>query len=293
MSRRRSPISSGVTSHGPDRVGAVEALALGRAQTTPRFDRLPVARGEVVVDRVAEDMPARFLGGNIGAGALGDDADFKLVVHDLAVARPGHRGAGSDDGEPVAEEVDRNLAIDRGDIFQRRRDRGLEGTAPARAQSLHRARPARRLPDVKRERHRVSQLSRLGQRRQEIDVRKRRPEIGLGASQFQQAPRRVDPGVIGVDEAQHRGERRAGGAVAARRGREVEDPAASRVNDANSNSAARAIGRQFQECRASTLVDRIEGYCSAEQLRGWVMGLRTACPSSQGGSQTTIRRQPS
>ena len=77
-----------------DRVGAVEALALGRAQTAPRLDRLPVPCGKVVEDRVAEYMGACFGDGDIGRRALGDEAEFKLVIDDLAVARPIDCGPG-------------------------------------------------------------------------------------------------------------------------------------------------------------------------------------------------------
>src|SRR5208337_1618548 len=57
---QRLRITEFVRRHDPgaDRVRAVETLALGGAEAPLHLDRLPVAGGKVVEDRVAEDMRA-------------------------------------------------------------------------------------------------------------------------------------------------------------------------------------------------------------------------------------------
>ena len=52
---------------GAQHIGAVEALALGGTEPARHLDALPVARGEIVEDRVAENVLAGLGLGNVGA----------------------------------------------------------------------------------------------------------------------------------------------------------------------------------------------------------------------------------
>src|SRR3954454_2985834 len=151
---------------GPHHVAAIETLALGGTEAALHFDALGVARGKIVEDRVAEDVVFGFYRRDIGALVLRDDAEFQLVIHHLAVARPLYRGVGAAHAEPVGDVVDRLLAIDLGQFGKRL------GIEPLQLRDVvFRARcefqlAARRLPDVQRKRHAVAHLPRLGNRRE-------------------------------------------------------------------------------------------------------------------------------
>jgi hypothetical protein len=53
---------------------------------------------------------------------------------------------------------------------------------------------------VKRERHRVPHLSRLWQRREQFDMRKIGPQVGLAAPPVDQRTRQIEAGVVRIDE---------------------------------------------------------------------------------------------
>ena len=107
-------ITDFVGGHDPraQHVAAVKALALRGAEPAFHFDALGVAGRKIVEDGEAENVIAGFRRGNVRALALGDDAEFELIVHHAAVARPLHRGVGAANTEAVGDVVDRLLAID-------------------------------------------------------------------------------------------------------------------------------------------------------------------------------------
>ena len=100
-------------------IGAVEALALGGSEPPLHLQRLPVAGGEVVEDRIAEDVRRAFSGGDAGAGALRHGSDLELVIHHLAVARPGYGRSRPDDRLSVGDVINGDLAIDLGQFAER------------------------------------------------------------------------------------------------------------------------------------------------------------------------------
>jgi hypothetical protein len=166
-----------VASHDPGtkHIRAVEALALRGSQSALHFGRLPVAGGEIVEDRIPEDMRGRFAPGNVGAGAPSNDCDLELVIHHLAVAWPMDRRARSGNREPVGDVVDGQLAIDRRKILKRLLHDGLEPFGAIRAPRLDGARASPGLPNVEGEGHRVAHLPGLGQRREKLGCCKINP----------------------------------------------------------------------------------------------------------------------
>src|SRR5262249_61012433 len=65
------------------------------------FLELPVARGDIVADRVAEDMLRGPRSGDVPAALADDDDQLRLVVHFLADRRQHDGLLGSDDGRRV------------------------------------------------------------------------------------------------------------------------------------------------------------------------------------------------
>ena len=175
---------------GSQDIAAVEALALGRAEPALHFHPLPVARGKIVEDRIAEDMRGRLVGGNVRPGPPGHDPDLQFVVHHLAVARPQHRRVRSDDGEAIGDVIDRKLSVDRRHFAERRLQRGAERRLAARRARLQSQHSARRLADVSFKRHRIAHLPRLGQGRQQFDVGERQPQVRLAATLGEQRAQR-------------------------------------------------------------------------------------------------------
>ena len=175
---------------GAEHIGAVEALALRGSQSALHFDRLPVTGGEIVEDRIAEDMRGGFAPGNVGAGAPCNDRDLELVIHHLAVARPVDRRPGSDHREPVGDVIDGQLAIDRRKVLERLLHDGLERFGAICAPRLDGARAAPGLPDVKGEGHRVAHLTGLRQRREKL---RRRQDQSTDRSQRRGSPRARAP----------------------------------------------------------------------------------------------------
>lgn len=172
------------------------------------------------------------------ARAPGDDHDFELVIHHLAVARPHDGRARPRNREPVGDVVDRKLAIDRRQVFQGLRHHRLERLDASRVQRLNRPRSTGRLTNVQRKRHRVPHLSRLRQRGKQLDVREIGPEVRLAAAFLDERARKIEASVVGVGEVEHRGEGRGGGSISARRSGEVEEPARLHVDGANSDRTA-------------------------------------------------------
>src|SRR5271165_4067018 len=123
-----------------DRIGAVEALALGGAEAALHFDPLAIAGGKVVEDRIAENVRAGLVCPYVRTGAAGHDADLELIVHHLAVARPLHGRARPYDSKPVGDVVDWQLAIDRGKLLERLLHHGFERLETAGLQRLNRPR---------------------------------------------------------------------------------------------------------------------------------------------------------
>ena len=152
----------------PHHVAAVKALAFGRPQPPFHFDALGIARRKIVEDRIAEDVIPGLGGGDVGALAPGDDAEFQFVVHHLAVARPFHGGVGAAHAEAVGEVVDRLLAIDLRQLAERLRldPRQLGHVVPGARGKLEL--PARGLQDMQRKRHAVAHLPRLRHRRENL-----------------------------------------------------------------------------------------------------------------------------
>src|SRR5258706_9176926 len=91
---------------GADDVAAVKALALGGTEAAFHLHSSVVPPREIVEDGVAEDVILGLRGGNVGALVLGDDPEFELVIHHLAVARPLDRGVGAAPAETVGDVVD-------------------------------------------------------------------------------------------------------------------------------------------------------------------------------------------
>src|SRR5262249_39373292 len=71
------------------------------------FLELPVARGDIVADRVAEDMLRGPRSGDVPAALADDDDQLRLVVHFLADRRQHDRLLGTDDGRSVFAEENR------------------------------------------------------------------------------------------------------------------------------------------------------------------------------------------
>ena len=226
---------------GSQHVAAVETLALGGAEPALHFHPLPVARGKIVEDRIAEDMRGGLAGGNVRAGSSRHDSDLQFVVHHFAVTRPEHRRAGSDHREAIGDVIDRKLSVDRRHLAERRLQRGAERRLAALGARLQGQHAAWRLADVPFERHRIAHLARLGQRREQFDVGEVQPEIRLAAALGEQRAREIEALVVGVDQRQHRGEGRVRGPLPARRGGNVEHPRRLRVHDSDRVRPRRAI----------------------------------------------------
>ena len=111
-----SGTSSGVTSSGPDRGERVEGLA--GHPLLARLVELPVARRDVVADRVAADVLERLLPGMCLPASADHHHQLGLVVDLVA-----HRG--QDDRTAVADQGGRILAEE--DRLGRRRHAALGG----------------------------------------------------------------------------------------------------------------------------------------------------------------------
>ena len=101
-----SPISSGVTIHGPERAEGVDRLAEGE-DAGLHLAPLDVPRRDVVEDHVAADVVLRFLRAEPLAGLADHDGELELVVELLGqVLGVDDRIVRADDRVDVLEEDD-------------------------------------------------------------------------------------------------------------------------------------------------------------------------------------------
>jgi hypothetical protein len=120
------------------------------------------------------------------------------------------------DVEAVGDVVDRDLAVERRQLFERLGHHGLESFRPAGAKRPQRAGGARRLEHMRRKRHRVAHLPRLGQRREQLHCGKIGPKVLFARVHFDELPGLIEAGFVGIDEVEHRGEGRVVDSLAAR-----------------------------------------------------------------------------
>ena len=172
-------------------------------------------------------------------------AEFKFVIHHLAVARPLHRGVGAAHAEAVGDVVDRLLAVDLGQFAQRlgvdpREFRHVVFGARGELELA-----ARRLQDMQRKRHAVAHLPRLWNRRQYFGggdilgqalILAAACRTALGPDRARQGRRR---------SAQHRREGRIALAVAIGGSGKIEQPQVVAVHQADLFPAAGSKCREF------------------------------------------------
>ena len=181
-----------MTIQGPSTLAPSKLLPLAGPSRPAISSALAVARGEVVEDRVAEDMVARAsASGMLARVRRVTIGDLQLVVHHLAVARPAHRRLGAGDDEAVGDVVDRHLPIDLGAAARSAAAIAAWNAASppfARASSARVPRPDWRICVSNDIASRICRGS--GKRREQRDVGERRPVSLVAARRVRAASSR-------------------------------------------------------------------------------------------------------